>query len=96
MFNYSGKSMWPLCYSIMALPPSLRDKPHIGMSDAMLCTYDPISCTCYYILFHVHVILCYFMYMLLHAVTCTFCTCYFMLFYVHVITCYSMYILFMS
>ena len=30
MFNYSGKSMWPLCYSIMNLPPSLRDKPHIG------------------------------------------------------------------
>lgn len=31
MFNYSGKSMWPLCYSIMNFPPSLRDKPHIGM-----------------------------------------------------------------
>ena len=31
MFNYSGKSMWPLCYSIMNFPPCLRDKPHIGM-----------------------------------------------------------------
>jgi hypothetical protein len=30
MFNYSGNSMWPLCYSIMSLPPSLRDKSHIG------------------------------------------------------------------
>ncbi len=85
MFNYSGKSMWPLCYSIMAFPPSLRDKPHIGMSDAMLCTYM--------ILFHVHVITSYFMYMLFYVILCT---CYFMLFYVHVITCYSMYILFMS
>ena len=30
MFSMSGKSMWPLCYSIMNLPPNLRDKPHIG------------------------------------------------------------------
>ena len=31
MFNFSGKSMWPLCYCIMNLPPSFRDKMHIGM-----------------------------------------------------------------
>ena len=31
MFNFSGKSMWPVCYCIMNLPPSLRDKMHIGM-----------------------------------------------------------------
>jgi len=83
MFNYSGKSMWPLCYSIMAFPPSLRDKPHIGMSDAMLCTYM--------ILFHVHVITSYFMYMLFYVILCT---CYYMLFhvhFVHVITSYFMY-----
>jgi hypothetical protein len=31
MFNFSGKSMWPVCYCIMNFPPSLRDKMHIGM-----------------------------------------------------------------
>ena len=31
MFNHAGKSMWPLCYSILNLPPSLRDKVHVGM-----------------------------------------------------------------
>ena len=31
MFNFSGKSMWPICYCIMNLPPSLRDKMHVGM-----------------------------------------------------------------
>ena len=31
MFNHAGKSMWPLCYSILKLPPSLRDKVHVGM-----------------------------------------------------------------
>ena len=40
MFNYSGKSMWPLCYSIMNFPPTLRDKPHVGKSHpSPLCTY---------------------------------------------------------
>jgi len=29
--NRTDTSMWPLVYSIMSLPPSLRDKPHIGM-----------------------------------------------------------------
>ena len=80
MFNYSGKSMWPLCYSIMTLPPSLRDKPHIGMCDAILCTCHPISCTCYNILFHVHVKTSYFMYMLKHPILCTYCN---ILFCVH-------------
>jgi hypothetical protein len=31
MFNYSGKSMWSLCYSIMNFPFSLRDSLPIGM-----------------------------------------------------------------
>jgi hypothetical protein len=31
MFNYSGKSMWPVLYCIMNLPPALRKKVHIGM-----------------------------------------------------------------
>jgi hypothetical protein len=39
MFNYSGSSMWPLCYSIMSLPPSLRDKSHIGMLPLLLCVF---------------------------------------------------------
>jgi hypothetical protein len=31
MFNYSGKSMWPLAWSILNFPPNLRDKMHLGM-----------------------------------------------------------------
>jgi hypothetical protein len=31
MFNFSGKSMWPLCYCIMNFPPASRDKVHVGM-----------------------------------------------------------------
>jgi hypothetical protein len=31
MFNYSGKSMWPLAWSIINFPPNLRDKIHLGM-----------------------------------------------------------------
>ena len=31
MFNFSCKSMWPVCYCIMNFPPSLRDKMHVGM-----------------------------------------------------------------
>lgn len=38
MFNAgSGESMWPLCYSIMNLPPCLRNKVHIGMHVASFC-----------------------------------------------------------
>jgi hypothetical protein len=67
MFNYSGKSMWPLCYSIMNLPPSLRDKPHIG---EYMFIYD-LSCTrlCY-------VFRSFFMHtwmMSLHVFSCTLC-----------------------
>lgn len=42
MFNYSGKSMWPLCYSIMNLPPTLRDKPHVGKY--CITSFYVISC----------------------------------------------------
>ena len=39
MFNYArNKSMWPLCYSIMNFPPSIRDKPHIGISFSFMNT----------------------------------------------------------
>ena len=38
MFNFiKGPSMWPLCYSIMNLPPSLRSKMHIGLHVASFC-----------------------------------------------------------
>ena len=38
MFNAGkGESMWPLCYSIMNLPPCLRNKVHIGMHVATFC-----------------------------------------------------------
>jgi len=33
----TGKSMWPLCYSIMNLPPCLRNKVHIGMHVSSFC-----------------------------------------------------------
>jgi hypothetical protein len=33
----SGPSMWPLCYSIMNLPPCLRNKVNIGMHVASFC-----------------------------------------------------------
>jgi len=38
MFNFiKGPSMWPLCYSIMNLPPALRNKMHIGLHVASFC-----------------------------------------------------------
>ena len=38
MFNFvKGPSMWPLCYSIMNLPPSLRNKVNIGLHVASFC-----------------------------------------------------------
>jgi hypothetical protein len=38
MFNFlKGKSFWPLCYSIMNLPPSLRNKVNIGLHVATMC-----------------------------------------------------------
>ena len=38
MFNAGkGESMWPLCYSIMNLPPCLRNKVHVGMHVATFC-----------------------------------------------------------
>lgn len=38
MFNFvKGPSIWPLCYSIMNLPPSLRNKVHIGLHIASFC-----------------------------------------------------------
>jgi hypothetical protein len=40
MFNFTGSSMWPLCYSIMNFPPSLRDKPHVG--ECFICPYAHI------------------------------------------------------
>ena len=52
MFNYSGNSMWPLCYSIMSLPPSLKDKPHVGKSCHMMLYYV-ILCACYITSFYV-------------------------------------------
>lgn len=33
----TGKSMWPLCYSIMNLPPCLRNKVNIGMHVGSFC-----------------------------------------------------------
>ena len=33
----NGPSMWPLCYSIMNLPPCLRNKVHLGMHVASFC-----------------------------------------------------------
>ena len=44
MFNAGkGESMWPLCYSIMNLPPCLRNKVHIGMHVASFCKGSPAS-----------------------------------------------------
>lgn len=38
MFHFvQGPSMWPLCYSIMNLPPSMRNKIHIGLHVASFC-----------------------------------------------------------
>ena len=38
MFNFvKGPSMWPLCYSIMNLPPSLRNKVNVGLHVASFC-----------------------------------------------------------
>jgi hypothetical protein len=36
MFHFTGHDMWPLCYSIMTLPPSVRDKPHVGKCHVIL------------------------------------------------------------
>jgi hypothetical protein len=38
MFNFiKGPSMYPLCYSIMNLPPSMRNKVNIGLHVASFC-----------------------------------------------------------
>jgi hypothetical protein len=31
LFNHSGKSVWPITWSIMNFPPELRDKLHVGL-----------------------------------------------------------------
>jgi hypothetical protein len=38
MFKFvQGPSMWPLCYSIMNFPPSMRNKVNIGLHVASFC-----------------------------------------------------------
>ena len=37
-FEFSGKSFWPSCLSILNLPLDLRSKAHIGMHVVSLCT----------------------------------------------------------
>ena len=36
-FNFSGKSFWPGCVSILNLPKDLRSKLHIGLFVVSLC-----------------------------------------------------------
>lgn len=50
-FNFSGKSMWPLAYSIVNFPSDLRNKLFISLFVAALCegnlsSYLHICCIC--------------------------------------------------
>ena len=36
-FNFSGKSFWPGCISILNFPKDIRSKMHIGMHVISLC-----------------------------------------------------------
>ena len=38
MFNFSGKSIWPLSVSILNFPKDLRDKLNIGMHVVAMCS----------------------------------------------------------
>jgi hypothetical protein len=76
MFNYSGKSMWPLCYSIMNLPPSLRDKPHVGKCSLHIIHFYSILYTNVGIPFHS--ISFHFIYKMFHSILF-----YFIQFHVH-------------
>ena len=38
MFEFSGKSIWPLAVSILNFPKDLRDKMNIGLHVVAMCT----------------------------------------------------------
>jgi hypothetical protein len=46
MANQTGKSMWPLCVSIINFPKDLRNKVNIGMHVTSLCTGNSNCLTC--------------------------------------------------
>lgn len=48
-FNFSGKSMWPLAYSILNFPSDLRNKLFLGLFVAALCEGNNIETLYYYI-----------------------------------------------
>ena len=38
IFEFSGKSIWPLAVSILNFPKDLRDKMNIGLHVVAMCT----------------------------------------------------------
>ncbi len=44
MFEFSGKSIWPLAVSILNFPKDLRDKMNIGLHVVAMCTGICLFC----------------------------------------------------
>ena len=44
MFNFSGKTIWPLSVSVLNLPKDLRDKMNIGLHVVAMCSGNLTLC----------------------------------------------------